>query len=37
MAHRGIQRLIADQVDARLQTFDHLAVLLGQRRSDDHA
>jgi hypothetical protein len=33
MAHRGIQRLVTDQVDARLQPLDQLAVLLGQRRA----
>jgi hypothetical protein len=37
MAHRGVQRLVADQVDAGLQPLDQLAVCLGQRRGDDHA
>ena len=37
MTHRRIQRLVADQVDPRLESLDQLAVLLGQWRGDDHA
>ena len=35
--HRGIERLVADQVDPRLQSLDQLAVRLVQRRGHNHA